>query len=178
MGSFGPPLLSSLPAEGGSEGDPAAATKSAGRCRLGPPPAFTPRRGPRFLKAAPGSEAPGAPPSLCNPPPRPQAPGFPGSGAQAGRPTGQPGREGAGWPPKSAPSYMWEEVAVTQVSRGPWARKERARAAPFHAAATRPAPQAAFAVSAGPSCAPAVPGGRRARRPCTGRSPPDPGRAG
>ena len=70
---------------------------------------------------------------------------------------------------------IYLQKTVSQVSRGPWARRERARAAPLHAAATRAAPQAAFAVSAGPSCAPAVPGGRRARRPCTGQSPPDPG---
>lgn len=116
-----------------------------GRCRPGQSPPFTPQTGPQFPKAAPGSEAPGAPPFASSSP----APGFPGPGVWAGRPTGQAGREGAGWLPKSAPSYMWEEVAVTQVSRGPWARRERARAAPLHAAATvkkkkpRAAPQAA-----------------------------------
>lgn len=64
-----------------------------------------------------------------------------------------PDREEAGRPPKSAPSYKWEAVAVTQVSRGPSARRERARAAPLSAVAImkkekpRAAPQAAFAAA-------------------------------
>ena len=169
-------------------GYPAAATRPPGRAGsllpwplpswpastlLSPP-------GPPFRKAASGSEAPDAPPFALSTP----APGFPGSRARARRPTGQAGREGAGRPPKSAPSYMWEEVAVTQVSRGPWALRERARAAPLRAAATvkkkkpRAAPQAALPRRAGSSRAPSAPQGHRAPRPCIGQSPPDPLRTG
>ena len=89
--------------------------------------------GPLLPKAAPGSEAPGAPPPppLCPPLsgsgiPRFRRPGRAASGGQLGR---EGVREGAVRPLKSAPSYMWEAVAVTQVSRGPWAWRESARAA-------------------------------------------------
>lgn len=181
--------------EKGTGGDPqqppdlraAPAAGLRGCCCPGPPPPFPPRPGPCCLRQPQDLRRPARRPQLCPPLPgsgipRFRSPGRPASGGQLGR---EGVREGAAWPLKSAPSYMWEAVAVTQVSRGPWAWRERAREAPLPAVATvkkkkkkkkpRAAPQAAFAF-AGPSSALPPLEGLRGRRPCTGPSPSDPGR--
>lgn len=132
--------------EKGTGGDPqqppdlraAPAAGLRGCCCPGPPPPFPPRPGPCCLRQPQDLRRPARRPKLCPPLPgsgipRFRSPGRPASGGQLGR---EGVREGAAWPLKSAPSYMWEAVAVTQVSRGPWAWRERARAAPLLAVAT------------------------------------------
>lgn len=132
--------------EKGTGGDPqqppdlraAPAAGLRGCCCPGPPPPFPPRPGPCCLRQPQDLRRPARRPQLCPPLPgsgipRFRSPGRPASGGQLGR---EGVREGAAWPLKSAPSYMWEAVAVTQVSRGPWAWRERARAAPLPAVAT------------------------------------------
>lgn len=154
--------------------DPAAATRPPsragslppGRCRLGLPPRFPPCWGLCFLGQPQDPRRPARP--LCIPLSSSGIPKLwswarrPVPGSWAGR---EGGRQEAGRPPKSAPSCMWEAVAVTQVSRGPRAWRERARAAPLCAVtivkSEKPlaAPQAAFP---GPSCAPPALEGRKA----------------
>lgn len=112
--------------------------------------------------------------------------GFLGSGSLARQPAGQ-GRSGeAGRPPESAPSYKWEEVAVTQVSRGPWVGLEGARQRGSARCSCNLEKAKAQALIPGRLPAAAASGtsrirhpatqGRCERRPSIRQSPPDPAR--
>ena len=121
---------------------------------------FPSQPGPQLPSAAQGSEAIGAPPLHFFPRLWDSQALEPGPGGGAGK---EDERRKAGRPPKSAPSCIWEAVAVTQVSRGPRARRERARAAPLCAVTVvkkekpRAAPQAARPPSPGPAARPRPP---------------------